>query len=185
MTSPLTPFSYTYYHFSSTHNILGNSDMNEVRSKTFQKNYCRAWGTGVKPITIKWHVVEVLRRNLAPFFTELGSVRYPFQNATRFQNSLGNMLPRTVLSPVNLTLTSHLDAMELRRGGELFATSSGATLIFEVTRVFLCHRVPHKSSSFMMSSTEYVVALSKKRTAERDDGFPFTSYIEIFKEGGR
>ena len=57
-------------------------------------------------------------------------------------------------------------------------------LIFEVTRVFLCHRVPHKSSSFMMSSREYV-ALSKKRTAERDDGFPFTSYIEIFKEGGR
>ena len=34
-------------------------------------------------------------------------------------------------------------------------------LIFEVTRVFLCHRVPHKSSSFMMSSREYV-ALSKK-----------------------
>ena len=60
-------------------------------------------------------------------------------------------------------------------------------LIFEVTRVFLCHRVPHKSSSFMMSSREYV-ALSKKRAAERDDdddGFPFTSYIEIFKEGGR
>ena len=29
------------------------------------------------------------------------------------------------------------------------------------------------------------VALSKKRTTERDDddGFPFTSYIEIFKEG--
>ena len=69
----------------------------------------------------------------------------------------------------------------------LFGSSSAphivhTALIFEVTRVFLCHRVPHKSSSFMMSSREYV-ALSKKRTAERDDGFPFTSYIEIFKEG--
>ena len=60
-------------------------------------------------------------------------------------------------------------------------------LIFEVTRVFLCHRVPHKSSSFMMSSSREYVALSKKRALERDDddGFPFTSYIEIFKEGGR
>ena len=72
----------------------------------------------------------------------------------------------------------------------LFGSSSAphivhTALLFEVTRVFLCHRVPHKSSSFMMSSREYV-ALSKKRTAERDDddGFPFTSYIEIFKEGG-
>ena len=55
----------------------------------------------------------------------------------------------------------------------LFGSSSAphivhTALIFEVTRVFLCHRVPHKSSSFMMSSKEYV-ALSKKSAAERDD----------------
>ena len=48
--------------------------------------------------------------------------------------------PKHCAATVNLTLTSHLDAMELRRGGELFATSSGATLIFEVTRVFLCQK---------------------------------------------